>query len=94
MSNQQSRTLEKPKTYSVHKVVNWVVSLVLVCFAVWSIVLNAEGRGLYKQSVQTLEAIDKKLEDTQQVLKDTQSACQTPTPIVIPTPTTDTTNTH
>lgn len=84
------KTLERlPKTYSVHKVVNWTVSLVLIAFAVWSISINAEARGLLKQATQTFEDMDTKIGTLQADLKDTKAACQATT-IVIPTTTTNT----
>lgn len=78
---------QKARTYSIHKAINWVVSFVLILFAVWSITLNAEGRAQFKQATATFDAIEQKVQDTRNDLMAVKAACQS-APVVIPLPTT------
>lgn len=72
----------------LHRAINWVISVVLLVFAIWSIVLNAEGRSLYKQTVSTVAEMDKKLSDITSEIKTVRDLCQQTT-VVIPTATID-----
>lgn len=80
--------LENP--IGVHKAINWVVSFILVVFAIWSLTLNADSRSNMKIALQTFTEIDKKLEDAKNDLATVKNACLTMAPVVIPVPTVDT----
>lgn len=71
-----------------HRAINWVFSFALVCFAVWSILLNAEGRSLLKQSVSYAEDTDKRIAQIVQDFQTVKDVCLKTT-VVIPTPTID-----
>lgn len=82
------RTSQDERTRA-HRTVNWVVSVILICFAIWSIQLNAQGRGMLKQTTTLIEATDTKIESIAKDIHDVSEACKQ-TPIVVPVPTTDT----
>lgn len=77
----------------LHRAINWVVSAILVAFAIWSIQLNAEGRSLLKQTATMIEATDVKIEGIAQDIQTVSEACKAAT-IVVPVPTTDTQKTQ
>lgn len=79
--------LENP--IGVHKAINWVVSFILVVFAIWSLTLNADSRSNMKIALQTFTEIDKKLEDAKSEMALVKQACLSMTPVVIPVPTID-----
>lgn len=72
-----------------HRAVNWVVSVILVVFAIWSIHLNSEGRSMYKQTLILVTEMDAKIATISNDLKVVKDLCQ-PTTVVVPPPTTDT----
>lgn len=73
----------------LHRAINWVISVILIGFAIWSIQLNAQGRGMLKQTTSLIEASDAKIDKIVSDLQVVKEACQA-TPVVIPLPTTDT----
>lgn len=81
---------EQREATRAHKAINWVVSLILVIFAIWSINLNAEGRSLFKQTTFIVNEMDKKIDAITQNLHDVKDACQPQTTIVVPTTPVDT----
>jgi len=72
-----------------HRAINWVVSAVLVAFALWSIMFNAEGRSTYKQTALVASEIDAKIETISKDISVIKEFCKQ-TPIVVPLPTIDT----
>lgn len=85
------RTTQDERTRA-HRTINWVVSVILVGFAIWSIQLNAQGRGMLKQSTAVVESIDTKIESLTKSMQEVKDVCTQPpqTPIVVPVETTDT----
>lgn len=73
----------------LHRAINWVVSVILLVFAIWSITLNAEGRSLLKQATAMFTEIDTRVNEIKTEVAGIKSLCQ-PTTVVIPTTTTDT----
>lgn len=86
------RTAQDERTRA-HRTVNWVVSVILIAFAIWSIQLNAQGRGMLKQSTAVVEGLDTKIDTLSGEMKAVEAACKQTT-VVIPTTTTDTTITQ
>lgn len=83
---------EQREAARAHKAINWVVSFILVVFAIWSINLNAEGRSLFKQTTFIVNEMDKKIDGITQSLHDVKDACQPRATIVVPAAPTDTQN--
>lgn len=71
----------------LHRSINWVVSLLLMLFALWSINLNAEGRSMLKQSLSVVDDINAQIVEVNNNLKVVKELCQTTT-VVLPTATT------
>ena len=94
MTKHQAEKLEKRAPISVHKAINWVVSLILIVFAIWSIMLNADGRSLFKQTTQMVTEIDKKLEDAKKDISTVKDACLKTTVVVPVAPTDNPQNTQ
>lgn len=81
------KTLQDERT-RVHRTVNWVVSVILVVFAIWSINLNSEGRSLFKQSNAVVAEIDRKIDTLTTSLSEVKEVCQKTT-VVVPVSTTE-----
>lgn len=96
-SPQRKPTLVKPSKQGstqdertrAHRAVNWVVSVILVAFAIWSIQLNAEGRSMLKQTTTIIESTETKIDHITSELAETKAACIAAT-LVVPVATTDT----
>lgn len=90
----ESRSIKLPTPVSVHKAINWIVSVVIIGFAIWSVMLNVESKANVKMALQSFTEIDKKLEDAKKEMALVRDAClQAASPtVVIPTETTDTQN--
>lgn len=73
----------------IHRAINWVVSFILISFAIWSILLNSEAHSLFKQTVFVAEETAHRLDSISGDLSVLKDLCQTPT-VVIPTTPTDT----
>lgn len=73
----------------IHRAINWVVSVILIAFAFWSINLNAEGRSFLKQATAIIAETDHKIEAVQASMEIIKKLCQ-PTTIVVPTTPVDT----
>lgn len=71
---------------SLHKAINWVVSVILLVFAIWSITLNSQGQGYFKQANQLYTETDKKIGDIASQMQSVKDACLNAT-VVIPTTT-------
>lgn len=84
----------KQKTpISLHKAINWVVSCILLVFAIWSIHTSTQGQSLFKQANQLHSDVDLKLAGITEKLDAVRDACLK-APVVIPTaPVTTTTTT-
>lgn len=66
-----------PKSESnVHKIVNWVVSIILIAFAFWSIKLNAESKALFNQTSAITRETDNKIVTITQSMQSVLEVCQ------------------
>lgn len=86
----ENKVIKLPTPLSVHKAINWVVSVILVGFAIWSLTLNADSRSNAKMALQTFGEIDKKLEDAKKEMALIKDACLAQPTVVIPTTPIDT----
>lgn len=71
-----------------HRAINWIVSLILIVFAIWSIHLNAQGQSALKSTVEAINETDAKLVALDAAMQTVKEACLS-APIVIPTTPTD-----
>lgn len=93
-SQKQASAPHKQRTpMSLHKAINWIVSCILLVFAIWSINTSTQGQSLFKQANQLHSDIDLKLVEVKTQLGEVKDACLK-APVVIPqAPVTTTTTT-
>lgn len=82
------KTVQDERTRA-HRSVNWVVSIILLVFAIWSIHLNSETIGVYKQNTQLFLELDAKMSNINQGITTVTELCQKTT-VVVPVAPTDT----
>lgn len=75
--------LDKDESTRIHRAINWVVSIILIAFAIWSINLNAESRAYFTQAVAIIAETDHKLTEIKANVEVIKSLCQ-PTTVVVP----------
>lgn len=93
-SKQATKTLNKSKvqefdTNRVHKAINWVVSVILLVFAIWGIKLHTDSKELYFEAQQMVNDTDQKIVSLTNDLKDVKTACSQMVPVDIPLDTND-----
>lgn len=78
---------KKPEApITVHKAINWLVSVILLAFAIWSIYMNAQGQSYFKQANALYADTDKRVTDISNQMQTVKDACLNST-VVIPTTT-------
>lgn len=82
----QPLKVSQDESTRIHRAINWVVSVILIVFAVWSINLNAEAKSYLKQSVAIIAETDSKLLDFKSDLEVIKRLCQPTTVVIPPTP--------
>lgn len=83
------KTPEDERT-RIHRAINWIVSVILLVFAIWSIKLNTDTKILYSQAQQAVNETDNKITALTKDLKDIKDVCSQMTTVDIPTETIDT----
>lgn len=72
-----------------HRMTNWIISVVLLVFALWSIYLNTQARSFFNQATQVYSETEKRITDVTSGLSEIKDVCQSAV-IVQPVTTTDT----
>lgn len=67
---------------------NWIISIVLLVFALWSIYLNTQARSFFNQATQVYDETEKRITDVTNGLSEVKDVCQRAV-IVQPVTTTD-----
>lgn len=65
-----------------HRAVNWVVSIILLIFAIWSIHLNSETMRVYKTTVQSFTEMDSKIGQISNDIASVKDVCNKTTVVV------------
>lgn len=76
--------LDPEERTRIHRTINWVVSVLLIAFSIWSINLNAEGRAMLKETSTLIIATDMKIIEIVNELKVVKNLCEPK--VIIETP--------
>lgn len=76
--------LDPEERNRIHRTINWVVSVLLIAFAIWSINLNAEGRAMLKETSTLIIATDMKIVEIVNELKVVKNLCEPKVVIDVP----------